>query len=194
MRWWVVLSILTFALAGQAQSGATPRSALTTCLQNARHGNDPQSRDLSAIQCLKKWGHFLSSKNCLSFAKTLEYSNHAEDGRFFCLYELTDAQTLHDCFEISKSFAYGDNADEANWICLKKWNQKMSVKQCVQFAQKMSYPAQEERALSYCQNELRVSPTMSECVSLAQKLNPTYSPQQLKVNCKTKILNNVLPE
>lgn len=188
MRWWAVLFILAYALAGQAQSGAESHPALTACLQNARHGNDPQSRDLSAIQCLKKLGRGISSKSCLFIAKSLEYSNHAEDGRFFCLHDLTNAQSLHDCFDVSKSFAYGDNADEANWICLKKWNQKMRVKQCVQFAQKMSYPAQEARALSYCQNELRVSPTMSECVSLAQKLTPTYSPQQLKAECKTKVL------
>lgn len=112
-------------------------------------------RDESRMNCLKQKKAQISVPQCLKIAKTMEYSNNAEDARLLCLYDLGQQPTLKECFTISKNMEYADSGDEVRWECLRRFNKSITVKQCERIAKDMSYPANTQRAEIYCAQELQ---------------------------------------
>lgn len=110
-------------------------------------------RDDLRMKCLKQKKSQLNVSQCLTIAKSMEYSTNAEDARLVCLYDLRP--TLKECFAISKSMEYPDSGDEARWECLRRFNKTITAKQCKKIAESMSYPANAQRADQYCSSELQ---------------------------------------
>jgi hypothetical protein len=160
-RWLkIVFSILTimsiFAVdAGAALGTPTPSSVprKESCEPSKGAGLAMDQRDDYRLKCLKKKKNHLSVGQCLTLAKSMEYSNNAEDARMVCLYDLPKV-SLKDCAAIAKSMEYADSGDETKWHCIREHNKTISKKQCVSIAKSMSYPANTDRGLIYCENEL----------------------------------------
>lgn len=160
-RWLkIVFSVLTvmsiFTLEARASVGpqASQSRQESSCEPNRRNGLAMDQRDDARMTCLKKRRHQINVGQCLNIAKSMEYSNNAEDARMICLYDLKSI-TLKDCAIIAKNMEYADSGDETKWHCIREFNKTISKKQCQNLAKSMSYPANTDRALMYCDNELR---------------------------------------
>ncbi|WP_413580422.1 hypothetical protein [Bdellovibrio sp. HCB288] len=110
-------------------------------------------RDNWRSNCLKKKKAELTPNQCLAVAKSMEYSNNAEEARLVCLYDLKKL-TLKDCATIAKQMEYADSGDETKWHCLREYSSTISKKQCETLAKSMAYPPNSDRAQLFCENEL----------------------------------------
>jgi hypothetical protein len=151
-RWLkIIFSVLTVMSIFTIDAGA---SVGDSCEPNRRASLAMDQRDDSRMSCLKKKRAQLNVAQCLTIAKSMEYSNNAEEARMVCLYDLKSV-SLKDCATIAKNMEYPDSGDETKWHCIREYNKTISKKQCTKLANSMSYPANTDRALIYCDNELK---------------------------------------
>ncbi|QDK44206.1 hypothetical protein DOM22_03075 [Bdellovibrio sp. ZAP7] len=153
-RWLkIVFSVLTVMSIYAIDAGAAV-SAATSCEPSKGSGLAMDQRDDYRLKCLKKKKNQLSVSQCLSLAKSMEYSNNSEDARMVCLYDLQKV-SLKECAQIAKNMEYADSGDETKWHCIREFNKTISKKQCLALGKSMSYPANSDRAQQYCENELQ---------------------------------------
>ncbi|WP_413295200.1 hypothetical protein ACLSU7_09000 [Bdellovibrio sp. HCB185ZH] len=153
-RWLkIVFSVLTVMSIYAIDAGAATGRA-TSCQPPKGSSLAMDQRDDYRLKCLKKKKNQLSAGQCLTLAKSMEYSNNAEDARMVCLYDLQKI-SLKECAQIAKNMEYADSGDETKWHCIREFNKTISKKQCLSLAKSMSYPANTDRGLQYCENELQ---------------------------------------
>ncbi|WP_413577156.1 hypothetical protein ACLVWU_02905 [Bdellovibrio sp. HCB290] len=158
-RWLnIVFAVLTFATVLPQQAFATtgtrtPQTEGCELSRNSKLAMD--QRDNWRMNCMKRKKSELTVTQCLTMAKTMEYSNNAEDARMICLYDLKKKITLKDCANIAKQMEYADSGDEAKWHCLREFSTTISKKQCNVLAKAMAYPPNTDRAEYFCENELK---------------------------------------